>query len=103
MTATVLRFPVRPALRLVEAVPPATSAHFRQEIGAVQSHLRQAARRLGAVDDASIAEFDTLGGIDDLEAALFFALTLKGCLNDDRDLRNLLLARMEKREAGHGN
>lgn len=102
MSAVVLRFPVRPALRLVEAIPPSTSAHFRQEIGAVQTHLRSASRRLAAVEDASISELDTIGGINDLEAALFFGLTLKGCLEADRALRNLLLERLEQREKNHG-
>jgi len=102
MTATILRFPGRPALRVVEALPSSTSAHLQREVQEVQHHLRQASRCFAADDTASIAEIGVVRGTEELEEALFFALTLKGCLNDDRDLRNMLLSRFERREGIRG-
>ena len=96
MSATIHRLPVRPALRAVDTHP---ASFFQRELGAVAVNLNDAAGRFAklsgsATDEASIAE-----GTRSLEAALFHALTLCGCLQADRALRDLLLSRLAQREA----
>ncbi|TDX72622.1 hypothetical protein EDE05_12843 [Neorhizobium sp. R1-B] len=97
-----IRLPVRPALRVVEALPPSTSAHLQREVQEVQISLRRALRHFGADDAASISELSAERGTEELETALFYALNLRGCLNADMELRRALLARIEKREAARG-
>ena len=96
MSATILRLPVRPAPRAVETRP---ASFFQRELVAVAVNLNDAAGSFtklsgSATDEASIVE-----GTRSLEAALFHALTLCGCLQADRALRDLLLSRLAQREA----
>jgi len=103
MSAEILAFPkARPALRLVTDTPSVCSDHFQRELGAVAHHLHKATGHFGMIGSATIAELGISLGADELEAALFYALSLKGCLNDDRELRRLLAARQEKRDGYHG-
>lgn len=97
-----IRLPVRPALRVVEVLPTLTSAHLQREVQGVQHHLRQASRHFGADGAASISDLSAERGTEELETALFCALTLRGSLNEDRELRRMLLARIEKRENSCG-
>lgn len=96
MSATIHRLPVRPALRAVETRP---ASFFQRELGAVAVNLNDAAGRFAMLSDRASDEASILGGTRSLEAALFHALTLCGCLQADRPLRDLLLSRLAQREA----
>jgi hypothetical protein len=96
MSATILRLPVRPALRAVETHP---APFFQRELGAVAVNLNDAACRFGMLSDRVRDEVSIVEGTRSLEAALFHALTLSGCLQADRPLRDLLLSRLAEREA----
>lgn len=98
MTGEVIRFPGRAALHAVPAF-----SHLDIELGAVASHLRQASRHFDLQRGETLAGDTAIReGANELEAALFHALTALGCLNDDRDLRNLLVSRLARREGQHG-
>jgi len=95
MSETILRLPVRPALRAVETRP----AFFHRELGAVAVNLNDAAGRFAKLSGSASDEALIVEGTCSLEAALFHALTLSGCLQADRPLRDLLLSRLAQREA----
>jgi hypothetical protein len=96
MSATILRLSVRPAPRAIETQP---ASHFQRELGAVAVNLNDAAGRFGMLSDRASDEASIVEGTRSLEAALFHALTLSGCLQADRPLRELLLSRLAQREA----
>ncbi|MBP2560816.1 hypothetical protein J2857_003585 [Neorhizobium galegae] len=105
MSADVLNFPAtgRPRLRLVSDTRQECRDHVRQELTAIAMHLQSATAHFGMLAEGRLSDIDMAKGADELEAALFFALTLKGCLQGDRSLRNMLLSRLEEREIGdHG-
>lgn len=96
MSATILRLPVRPAPRAVETRP---ASFFHRELGAVAVNLNIAAGKFAKLSGSASDEALIVEGTCSLEAALFHALTLSGCLQADRPLRNLLLSRLAQREA----
>lgn len=112
MTATILQFPRR-APRLVERPTfgdllkrrddPSLTYEEREQIAvAIELH-RAAGHFLTLPDDPHRCERGIAAGIDALEGALFHALSLKGCLNGDLQLRRLLADRLQERETPERN
>lgn len=101
MSADIFPFPARPALRLVEParpVPPAARAHFESELRQISTKLLEAAGHFRMLASEPVADTAAIDGAEALEAALFHALTLKGCSSVDRPLREMLLRRLSQRE-----
>nr|CAD6412802.1 hypothetical protein REQ54_01065 [Rhizobium sp. Q54] len=104
MTAQILPFPRRaprlPSLGelLQRRNDPALSYHEREQLAVAIDMHRAAGHFLSLPDDQQRREASIAAGSEALEAALFHALSLKGCLNRDLELRRLLAARLHERE-----
>jgi hypothetical protein len=100
MMGTVHRLPVRPSPRLVGArpTPSVTLAHFDRELRQIAISLHEATGHFGMLATEAVSETALSEGAVALEAALFHALTLNGCRNDDKLLRDMLHDRASRRE-----
>ncbi|MGF9694731.1 hypothetical protein AAIH46_18065 [Rhizobium sp. 0TCS1.26] len=93
-TAQIFHFPARVAIGAVRRQHQQRGGHFAREIGAAMGYTVTAGAQL-----ISAAQSD--GGCDaflaaaqqDAEALLFHLITLRGCKNEDRPMRQLLLDR----------
>lgn len=94
MTAEIFRLPVRPTLRAV----PTFQSHFEIELRHIAIHLHAASGHFRQAARGPAVETGISAGSEELEAALFHALTLKGCRNADGALREMLLQRLIRRE-----
>lgn len=106
MSAKILAFP-RPAPRLVP-VPslgellrrrgePTLTYFERKHIAQMIDMHRAAGHLLMLPEDPDRREAAIIAGTDALEGALFHALCMKGCSNEDRELLQLLANRKTKR------
>jgi hypothetical protein len=88
MSAQILQFPASTCAR---------PSFLEQELHEIAIRLRSACRSFaivpGLADEPAIRS-----GADELEAALFHALTLAGCCEQDRALRDLLNKRLSAKE-----
>lgn len=101
MSATIHRLPTRPAPRLAEVtrpVPSLTLTNFDQELRHIAMSLHEASGHFGMLATEPLTITATTDGADALEEALFHALTLKGCRNIDKPLRDMLIQRHMARE-----
>lgn len=106
MSAKILAFP-RPVPRLVPAPslgellrrrgdPTLTYFERKQIALAIDMH-RAAGHLLTLPEEITRREAGIAAGTSALEGALFNALCMKGCINDDRELLQLLASRKTKR------
>ncbi|MGW9230597.1 hypothetical protein ACWGPT_06935 [Pseudorhizobium sp. NPDC055634] len=104
MSADVIAFPRRapqqPTLGqlLQRRNDPSLSHYEREQLAVVIDMHRAAGHFLTLPADPDRRETGITAGSEALEGALFHALSLKGCLNGDLELRRLLAARLQERE-----
>lgn len=91
MSAEIFRLPMRPALRAV----PSHQTHFEIELREIAMSLHAATGHFSQATRQKSPETAIDIGSEALEAALFHALTLKGCRNEDGALREMLLQRRD--------
>lgn len=102
--AEVIRFPVRPSPRLASsddhAVPQLAIDHSGRELREVAVRLHEATGHFGMLVREPVGKSAIREGCIALQAALFHALTLDGCSNETRELRQMLLTiHMKRMEA----
>lgn len=106
MTATILQFP-RPAPRLVErpTLPdllkrrddPSLTYQEREQVAVAIDMQRAAGHFLTLPQDGLRRKFSLIAGSEALEGALFHSLCLKGAVNQDSELIQLLARRQSER------
>lgn len=106
MSAVILAFP-RPAPRLVPAPSlgellrrrgdPTLTYFERKQIALTIDMHRAAGHFLTLPEEPQSRDAGIAAGTNALESALFSALCMKGCSNDDRELMQLLANRRTKR------
>lgn len=106
MSAKILAFP-RPAPRLVPAASlgellkrrddPALTYFEREHVELAIDMHRAAGHFLTLPEEPQSRDAGIAAGANALEGALFHALCMKGCSNDDRELVQLLARRHMKR------
>jgi hypothetical protein len=94
MSAVIFPFPKG---RRAASPGPAASQHFNMEIQAIIVSIQEACGHYGWLPAGNSGEISLTSGAAALEAALFHAMTLSGCREEDRELRNLLNARLSAR------
>ena len=109
MSADVIAFPRRappqPTLgQLLQRRNDPSLSHYEREQLAVAIDMHRAAGHfLTLPDNPERREAGIVAGSEALEGALFHALSLKGCPNEDRELMQVLIRRFEARqEKSHG-
>jgi hypothetical protein len=79
-------------------MPATTLAYFDRELRQIAISLHEATGHFGMLATEPVSETAIAEGAVALESALFHALTLNGCRNDDKLLRDMLQDRASRRE-----